>query len=37
MKYFMIAWFAFCALLGLGFMAFIVWVIIKLLTHFGIV
>jgi len=30
-------WFAICAVLSIGSIAFIVWVIIKVMSHFGII
>jgi hypothetical protein len=33
---FFFAWFIFCAFLGLGVLGFLVWVIIKVMAHFGI-
>ena len=30
-------WFAICAVLGIGSVAFVVWVIIKLMSYFGVI
>ena len=35
-KFFMI-WFAFCGLMSLSMLGFVVWIIIKLMQHFAVI
>lgn len=33
----MAGWFALCAVLGIGSIVFVVWIILKVMSHFGII